>query len=169
MYSTREEVEAWLKEIDITNYIINEDLTVDIDDDVDISCQNLKEIPIKFGIVNGNFNCGYNELTSLEGCPEVVNSNFDCSDNELKILEYFPPKINGIFIAFYKNKIKEEELVNFNCEMENVENIYSDFNQYGDVKELLEKVSHYKNVKKENELLKELSINSNNIKLNKKL
>ena len=43
-----------------------------------------------------------------------------------------------------------------------------DFNKNGNVEEFFEIVNYYKS-KKENELLKELSINSKNVKSNKKL
>ena len=168
MYSTREEVESWLCRMGVENYVINEDLTVDVNDDVDISCKNLKTIPIQFGIVNGVFNCGCNNLTSLKNCPPIVKNRFHCSQNELTNFEDFPKEINGDFIFMHDNKIKEEELVNFNCNIENVKNIYSDFNTTGDKEGFLNKVNYYK-IKKENELLKELSIHSNNMKLNKKL
>ena len=32
--------------------------------------------------VGGNFNCSYNELTSLEGAPKTVGENFGCSYNK---------------------------------------------------------------------------------------
>ena len=190
MYKTREEVENWLKEMGIENYIINEDLTVDVKGDVNISFERLKEIPVQFGIVEGDFYCYNNELTSLEGCPkevkgsfncydnnlinledcpEVIHGDFDCGHNNLTSFKFFPKEIKGSYISIYGNKIREEDLVNFNCKMENVELIYSDFNEDRNKEEFLEKVSHYKNIKKENELLKELSIASSNVKLNKKL
>ena len=51
--------------------------------------------------------------------------------------------------------------------MKNTEEIYSDFNDDGNIKEIFNKVNYYKS-KKENELLQEV-INTNNIKINKKL
>ena len=76
MYSTREEVENWLIKMQIKNYVINEDLTVNVNESVDISYKKLVEIPVQFGIVKSHFHCNHNELTSLEGCPEVVNGRF---------------------------------------------------------------------------------------------
>ena len=40
-FKTREEVEAWLKRMDIESYAINEDLTVDVDGDVLIPYENI--------------------------------------------------------------------------------------------------------------------------------
>ena len=273
MYKTREEVEDWLNEMEIKNYVINDDLTVDVNNNVNISHKNLEEIPVKFGIIIGDFNCHDNKLTSLEGCPQIVNSgfncsknnltnlegcpqivnssfncsnnnlkslkdcleiingsfncnvndlisleycpkiingsfycssnglknldycpeeiknNFDCSYNELTRLkgcpeiingifdcynnnltsfEYFPLKIKGNCLKINKNYLKEDELINFNCDVINIEYVYSDFNKNGNKEEFLNKVNYYKS-KHENELLKELSVNSFNVKSNKKL
>ena len=231
MYSTRAEVENWLISMNVKNYIINEDLTVDVNGNVDLSEKNINKIPIQFNIIKGDFFCIYNSLTNLKGCPKVVyggftcrenkltslegcsevitgyfscsgnkltnlegcpeiiegsfdcrnnniinlkgiskiiNGNFNCAGNQLTNLENFPEIITGDFIKINKNKIREEELVNFNCNIKNVNKIYSNFNKYGDKEEFLEKVNYYK-IKKENDLLKELSVNGNNVKLNKKL
>ena len=210
MYNTREKVEKWLAVVSIVNYVINEDLTVDVNDSVNLIGKGLSQIPIQFGIIDGSFNCSWNKLTNLEGCPKVVNGNFNCSDNQLtdlencpsKIsrnfycnnnnltslegclevingsffcrenklinLEYFPKRLGGKVFNIENNNFLEEELVNFNCDMKNIEEIFSNFNEDGNKEEFLNKVNFYKS-KKENELLKELSVNSNNIKLNKKL
>ena len=128
----------------------------------------LKSLEYCIEIVNGKFHCNRNKITSLEGCPEVIIGSFSCYGNILSNFEYFPKEIKGNYIEINKNNIKEEELVNFNCKIKNIEEIFSDFNKNGNIKEFLDKVNLYKS-KRENELLKEISNNSNNIKLNKKL
>ena len=55
MYKTREEIENWLNEMKIYNYVINEDLTVDVHSGVNIGYKSLKEIPIQFSLVDGDF------------------------------------------------------------------------------------------------------------------
>ena len=47
--------------------------------------------------VNGNFNCGDNKLTSLEGAPKTVGSYFDCDYNKLTSLEGAPETVGGDF------------------------------------------------------------------------
>ena len=175
----------------IKNYVINEDLTVDVNEYVNISYKNLKEIPIRFGIINGGFNCNSNHLTSLKGCPqkisgtfycvdnklinleycpEIINDDFSCSDNNLTSFECFSKEINGIFIYFHQNNIDEKELFNFNCKMKNVVYLCSDFHKDGNVEAFFNKLNYYKIIPSENELLKELiNENVNNVKLNKKL
>lgn len=68
---------------------------------------NLTELPIKFGIINGDFDCSKNILTSLKGSPSQVNGNFYCNNNELKSLEHGPKKVGG----------------NFNCSVNNLTNL----------------------------------------------
>ena len=58
--------------MEIKNYVINEDLTVDVNGDVDISSKKIIDIKVKFKKIIGSFHCSNNELTNLEGCPEVV-------------------------------------------------------------------------------------------------
>jgi len=72
-------IREWLEQMGIENYTINDDGTVDVDGDVNISNKNLTEIPIQFGKVNGNFWCNNNELTTLKGVPRIVGGIFSCS------------------------------------------------------------------------------------------
>ena len=94
----KEEIEAWLNQYQIKNYelIPNEEYgyVVNVNDNVIMNHCMLKNIEVKFNKVNGNFNCGFNGLTSLKGCPEIVTGDFNCYFNELKSLKYCP-KIIG--------------------------------------------------------------------------
>ena len=66
---------------------------------------NLTELPIKFGYVSGYFNCYFNQLTSLKGCPDKVDGNFNCFKNKLISLEGCPKEVGGNFNC-YSNKLK---------------------------------------------------------------
>ena len=79
------QIEEWLKEYNIKNYTINDDLTIDVDGFVFLNKENLKEFPdyIQFGVVKSYFSCYRNQLTSLRGCPREVREYFDCSYNSL--------------------------------------------------------------------------------------
>jgi len=52
---------------------------------------SLKELPwVKEGLeykVTGEFDCSYNNLTTLEGSPSTVGGYFDCSNNKVKFTE----------------------------------------------------------------------------------
>ncbi len=92
----------------IENYTINDDLTVDVDGDVDLSDQQLAEIPVIFGKVTGDFNVARNNLRSLDGSPYYVGSWFSCTGNELKNLKGSPREIGGSFFCT-NNKLESLE------------------------------------------------------------
>lgn len=93
------QVKTWLDDMGIRNYTINDDLTVDVNGDVDISEKKLTEIPIQFGIIKRDFDCYDNLLTTLKGCPKYVRGSFDCSDNKLTSLEYSPIETNSFYCS----------------------------------------------------------------------
>ena len=97
MPTSKQEVEAILNRYDITNYIINNDLSVDVDGDVNLYNQNLTNIPAKFGNVSGYFDCSYNQLSSLRGALREVGGGFYCTSNKLTSLEGSPREVGGNF------------------------------------------------------------------------
>ena len=116
-----EAIEAWCDEMGIRNYTINSKGEIDVDGYVDLEGKRIKELPYKFGKVNGFFdirdcqglkslkNCpniviGYfccyrcTNLNSLEGCPKEVGGNFNCSTCiSLDSLEGCPKKVGRYF------------------------------------------------------------------------
>jgi len=64
---------------------------------VDLIDRNLEKIPFQFGIVDGYFDCGRNQLKSLKGAPESVDGSFNCSGNYLKSLKGGPHEVSGDF------------------------------------------------------------------------
>ena len=96
-FKTKEETKDWLDEVSIGKYTINDDLTVDVDGDVDLNNKKLEKIPVKFKSIGGYFNCGSNQLTSLEGCPKSVGGHFNCNSNKLTSLDGSPESVGGHF------------------------------------------------------------------------
>ena len=47
--------------------------------------------------MGGWFDCSRNQLTSLEGAPQIVGGNFNCRWNQLTSLEGAPQKVGGDF------------------------------------------------------------------------
>jgi len=70
---------------------------------LNLSDLNLTVLPdiLKDITVGGNFNCSYNELTSLEGAPKTVGENFNCGNSELTSLEGAPEYVGGSFYCSY--------------------------------------------------------------------
>ena len=83
----------------------NSDESIDIEGSVDLDGLKLKKLPLKFNKVSGNFYCGNNQLTSLEGSPKEVGGFFNCSSNNLTSLEGAPKKVGGDFWC-YSNAVK---------------------------------------------------------------
>ncbi len=84
---SKKEIDSICKKYGIRNYTINDDSTIDVDDNVHLYNMELTKLPLKFGRVTGSFNCGDNQLISLEGCPSWVGGCFDCRYNKLASLE----------------------------------------------------------------------------------
>ena len=89
----------------IENYTINPDGSIDVDGDVNLSYMGLTKIPIKFNKVSGYFDCSYNFITSLEGCPREVVGNFFCSGNEITSLEGGPEIVYGKLYCNFNNSL----------------------------------------------------------------
>ena len=106
--TTREEVIEVCEKYKIEKYSINDDLSIDVDGDVYLDGQSLEYLPLKFNYIEGSFDCHFNELKSLEGCPEKVGGTFNCSFNQLKTLEGSPRTINGRF-SCSNNELKTLE------------------------------------------------------------
>jgi hypothetical protein len=75
-----------MDKIDVSKYKINVDFTVDVEGDVDLSQIRLSKIPIKFGMVKGNFDCSHNKLTNLVNCPDKIMGFFNCAGNNIHTL-----------------------------------------------------------------------------------
>ena len=97
MAMNREQIEQWLKKYGIQNYTIHDNLVVDVNGDVNLYNQKLKELPFQFGKVTGLFDCSNNQLTSLRYCPTTVGGSFYCSENQLTSLQYCPTTVWGSF------------------------------------------------------------------------
>jgi hypothetical protein len=95
--TTREGVIEVCRKYKIENYTINDDLSIDVNGDVELDSKNLKYLPLKFNYVSGDFYCLDNNLESLEGSPQTVGGGFLCAYNKLKTLEDSPQTVDGNF------------------------------------------------------------------------
>lgn len=119
---TREEVAKIIEEfnIEMGDFIIRPDGLLDVNGDVNISSTDLEKLPLKFGVVCGNFWCSSNKLTTLENAPYMVSGDFNCYGNNLSTLEQAPLYVGGFF-SCHENNLKDlngcprEIKGNFNC------------------------------------------------------
>jgi len=113
------EIHRICKKYSIENYTINDDLSIDVDGDVDLSNSNIMKIPLNFREVSGTFNISKNlQITSLKGSPKIVGS-FYCWECNLESLEFGPEIVNGSYNVF-KNRLTSlkggpKEVYNFHC------------------------------------------------------
>jgi hypothetical protein len=124
---TKEQVIEFLDKSSIFEYKINDDLSVDVFQKVNIIWENIKTIPVTFKSIKGNvilsgnklqslkglpreihgtLDVSNNQLKSLEGCPEIIHEDFDASDCFLKTLEFGPKQVMGDYI------VERNELIN---------------------------------------------------------
>jgi hypothetical protein len=83
------DIDSWLK-LNVKDYKrINND-----SDSIRWKQSNFEGCP---EIIEGDFSCSRNDLTSLEGCPKKIEGDFICSYNELTSLEGCPKTIEGKF------------------------------------------------------------------------
>ena len=100
-HALKSDIEAWCKEMGIINYTINSQGEIDVDGGVDLSKVEFKELPYKFGIVDGHFSVwSCKNLTSLKNCPDKVEGYFSCSlCPQLDSLEGCPKEVRGSFFC----------------------------------------------------------------------
>lgn len=95
-YSDEDLIHKLCAKFKITDYIINDDYSIDVSGDVNLAySKGIKRLPLRFRNVTGYFFCMGNSLTTLKGCPEYVGGDFCCSSNKLTNMEFSPKKIEG--------------------------------------------------------------------------
>ena len=108
LYESFEDIDSICEKYNIKNYTINKDGTVDVNNDIYLNSCKLTKLPLKFGNVTGDFNCGNNQLTTLEGCPQSVDGYFTCYNNNITLLEGCPRSVGGDFNCGNNNLTKLE-------------------------------------------------------------
>ena len=103
--SYEQEIKSWCEEMRIKNYTINSQGEIDVDGNVSLGERNFKELPYKFGQIEGFFEvdrCPH--LISLKNSPNYVRGYFSCSGcKNLDSLEGCPKKIG---LTFFCNSCK---------------------------------------------------------------
>jgi hypothetical protein len=109
----------WLDDMDVENYIINDDYTIDVKRNLSLCNKNFVRFPdyIKFGKVGGHFSCHNTRLVSLEGAPYQIAGFFWVHHNNLTNLTGSPKYILGSYWVNSNNLVSLEgcpEEVNHN-------------------------------------------------------
>ena len=112
------------KQYGIKNYTLNKDESINVNGNVNINNKHINKLLLHFNKINGNFDCSYNNLTSLEGCPKIVEGSFSCGGNKLASLEDGPKIVSKHFVC-HGNKLTSLE----GCPEKINENFYCNNNQ----------------------------------------
>lgn len=136
------EIDSICKKYNLENYTINSDGSVDVDGDVDLrgigfwkyfyrdrklrpigekreNKWTLNKIPLKFRYVSGDFDCRFNNLSDLQGCPIKIEGSLYLYHNKLKSLEGCPDEVDRLLIG--DNELEslkgcpKKVLGDFNC------------------------------------------------------
>ena len=111
--SLKSNIETWCEEMGIQNYTINSKGEIDVNGEVDLRHNTFKELPYKFGKVNGRFDMAVcKNLISLKNCPDYVGDLFDVDNcSKLDSLEGCPKEVKGNFCCGNcKQKFTKEEV-----------------------------------------------------------
>ena len=102
---TKEQIDKICKEYNITDYTINNDMSIDVNNNINLQLNTLEVLPIIFNKVNGSFFCELNNLNTLKYSPKYIEGNFNLAFNNIKTFEHFP-EVEGDII-FDHNPIEE--------------------------------------------------------------
>lgn len=76
-------------------YKINDDLTIDYYDTLDLSAKQIKIVYLHFNTVYGDVKLYYNKYTNLNNIIQEIKGKFICSTNKLTTLENGPKYVGG--------------------------------------------------------------------------
>ena len=100
-----QEQKDWLDTFTIGSWSVNPKTGL-VDVEGDFNCFNLglKDFKgVRFGSVSGDFNCFENQLTSLDGAPQMVGGDFSCYTNDLTSLKGAPLRVRYDFFCSFNN------------------------------------------------------------------
>jgi hypothetical protein len=112
-YTNAKDIHNWLKIMEVKDYVINEDLTVNASN-VNLEHKNLSFLPVKFNLITNNFICANNKLTTLEGAPNIVEGDFSCDFNPLINHSHMPKKIGNLAIFGAKINVNDFKNISLN-------------------------------------------------------
>lgn len=96
----KDNIITFMDEYNIDNYIINDDMTVDINGDIDISGNDIIDFPFKFNRVIGDFDCSNNLLTSLKNIPNYISGSCYLFENNLTSIDFMPEIGDNLSLSF---------------------------------------------------------------------
>jgi hypothetical protein len=110
LFTSVAEITRWLKDDDIDEFKIHDDLTVDVFSNNNLGAQfirsELQYLPINFNMID-NYVVLSESLISLEGLPSTLPSDLSVYAAHLNCLRHSPREIGRDFIVIRGNKLKD--------------------------------------------------------------
>lgn len=92
------DISSWCREMGIKNFYIYNN-SINCNESVNLNRRSLKELPFKFGTINGDFNIDENELTSMANFPFLVSRRFTCRNNKIKDALHGPHVVGSDYVC----------------------------------------------------------------------
>ena len=118
-----QDVEEILQKLNIKDYTINNDLSVDVDNDVELDGRILTKIPIKFNKVEGDFSCHSCKLITLENSPVSVGRDYNCGYNLITSYQHAPREVGNRFWGYENPKVTSLEFLPSTAKVYDLEKI----------------------------------------------
>lgn len=102
MLTNKEDIKAWLKEHEINNFTIDDNLIVNINQDFilnNFSKISIDEFPIQFGVINGSFEIANQNFSHFKNFPKIVKGKFNIYNNNFENLKGMPIFIKEDFVC----------------------------------------------------------------------
>lgn len=104
----KDQIDQVCAQYNITKYIINNDGTIDVNQNISISHRGLTQLPFRINKMVGYLDCSNNELTTLEGCPYDIYGAFHCNNNQITSLAFCPTIVCGGFLYVDRNPLPDD-------------------------------------------------------------
>jgi hypothetical protein len=139
-YNEKDYIEEKLFYYNIINYDINDDMSVNVNGNVNLNEYTIFDIPVKFKKINGDFDISNNMLESLENSPEYLSGSFYCHDNKITSFEYSPKYIGENF------DFSDNNILNFDFFPEYVGYVYNKYDGLNPIKEITDLIGQRKDI-----------------------
>ena len=112
-FHTKKALRALANTFGINNFSIDANYHMSVEGNVEISHYFIKQLPIQFKEVRGDFKVAFTHITTMQGYPQIIGGNFESNSNCISSLEGLPQKVGK---DCYLVETKTIEDLEFNCD-----------------------------------------------------
>ena len=118
----RREIADELRSLGVRSFSVNDDMTVTVTGDVDISRRGLSSLPpnVRFQRIRGSFDASENKFSNMRGFPTIIDGNLFVHKNNLTSLDGCPLEVRGKFFCHANPRRFMADEVMRKCEVDYV-------------------------------------------------